>query len=119
MSDKHWSWKTLSVLIHEKFVGGKWEVNSLEDQRFLTLALCGEAGELANFVKKIWRGDKVDSVELHKELADVRIYLHLLSIALKCDLDEVCNQKMQEVQSRYELREKYGFETPEERNENI
>lgn len=40
--------------------------------RFMALALCGEAGELANIVKKDWRGDPGDRrAKLVEELADV------------------------------------------------
>jgi NTP pyrophosphatase (non-canonical NTP hydrolase) len=46
---------------------------------FLALALCGEAGELANFIKKEWR-DGVDHTEaIRDEIADVRVYLELLA----------------------------------------
>lgn len=35
----------------------KWGPKKVEERlRFFALAICGEAGELANFVKKEWRG---------------------------------------------------------------
>ena len=52
---------------------------SSTDERFLTLAIAGEAGELANMVKKRWR-DNVDlSEEIRDEIADIRIYLELIA----------------------------------------
>ena len=36
------------------------------DERFLALALCGEAGELANMIKKRWR----DGADLSDEIRD-------------------------------------------------
>lgn len=48
-----------------------------EDLRFAVLALTGEAGELANFVKKQWR-DRVDySFQQKLKVADVCAYAFL------------------------------------------
>lgn len=90
-----------------------------EDERFLALALCGEAGELANLIKKRWRdgpqpecpnchdankhGDYqgptcevcdgkgyIDHVEaIRDEIADVRIYLELLARLFDVDGDKM------------------------------
>ena len=57
------------------------------DLRFLTLGLCGEAGELANFVKKRWRdGTALDRAtgllhldECRKECADVLAYTMMVA----------------------------------------
>lgn len=59
--------------LHHRFVRN-YEPGSLEDERFLALALAGEAGEVANFVKKQWRGDRVDRAQLRKELDNVFAY---------------------------------------------
>jgi NTP pyrophosphatase (non-canonical NTP hydrolase) len=65
--------------LHEKMTAGLFPSYSNEDERFLALALCGEAGELANMIKKRWR-DGVDlSDEIREELADIRVYLELLA----------------------------------------
>jgi hypothetical protein len=56
---------------------------TIEDQRFLTLALCGEVGELANLAKKQWRGDndpEFDS-KFRDELGDIYAYLILFGMA--------------------------------------
>jgi NTP pyrophosphatase (non-canonical NTP hydrolase) len=63
-----------------------------EDERFLALALCGEAGELGNLIKKRWRdGDTgPDHVEeIRDEIADVRIYLELLARLFDVDGDRM------------------------------
>jgi hypothetical protein len=56
-----------------------------EDKRFLALALYGEAGEVANLIKKKWRGDKFPDTYykalLREELGDVYAYLKLLAMA--------------------------------------
>jgi len=80
-------WKKLAWGIHERVVK-KIEVRSEEDQRFLALALAGEVGELLNIIKKVWRGDfMLPWQEVVAEIADVRIYLHLLSKAIGIDED--------------------------------
>lgn len=56
----------------------------LEDIKFLSLSLCGETGEVANIIKKIWRGDKnIDDVRhlVEDELSDCLSYLYLLMCA--------------------------------------
>jgi NTP pyrophosphatase (non-canonical NTP hydrolase) len=56
-----------------------------------TVSLCGEVGEVANWVKKIDRGDvKLEDAltqhELREEIADVFIYLLNLAGLLNVDL---------------------------------
>ncbi len=65
--------------LHHRFIACSGNVaGSIEDERFLALALAGEAGEVANFVKKQWRGDRVDRELLRDELSDVFAYWALL-----------------------------------------
>lgn len=50
-----------------------------DDIRFFALGLVGEAGEVANFIKKRWRdGDSYED-DLRKECADVLAYLMMLA----------------------------------------
>jgi NTP pyrophosphatase (non-canonical NTP hydrolase) len=49
------------------------------DIRFLTLGLTGEAGEVANFVKKRWRDGDGHDEEIQKEIADVCAYAFMLA----------------------------------------
>jgi NTP pyrophosphatase (non-canonical NTP hydrolase) len=51
-----------------------------EKVRFLTLGLCGEVGELANLIKKDWRGDAPDNLweKMVDEMADIGNYLYML-----------------------------------------
>jgi NTP pyrophosphatase (non-canonical NTP hydrolase) len=74
---------------------------SMEDTRFLALALCGEVGELANLIKKEWRGDKIEFGKLRDELADIRIYLHLLSVSLNIDLDTAVCDKLPAIRDKF------------------
>lgn len=71
-------WNIHTAIVEKTKVPG-----SLEDRRFLALALCGEVGELANLVKKEWRGD-VDPAygeKVRDELGDVYAYLILNAMA--------------------------------------
>ena len=63
-----------------------------EDQRFLALALFGEAGELANLVKKEWRGDEEPAMraKLEEEVGDVYAYMRLLALACSRSLHPAC-----------------------------
>lgn len=46
-----------------------------EELYFLTLALVGEAGELANLIKKRWRDGSLNLNSVKKEIADIEAYL--------------------------------------------
>jgi NTP pyrophosphatase (non-canonical NTP hydrolase) len=59
-----------------------------EDKRFLALALCGEAGEVANLIKKKWRGDDVPDFDakLREELGDVYAYMILFGMSFGIEI---------------------------------
>jgi NTP pyrophosphatase (non-canonical NTP hydrolase) len=69
-----------------------------------TACLCGEAGELANYVKKRSRinyeGDLHKS-DIKKEIADVLIYLDLIANEYDFDLGECVIEKFNEVSEKY------------------
>lgn len=98
------SWQQRAQGVHERFVKlaqAKGRLTSdTEVLNFLALAICGEAGELANLVKKAWRGDTVDPNAIRDEIADIRIYLEHLARLLGLDLDRVCDHKLDEVAER-------------------
>lgn len=103
-------WQQRAQGIHERFIKlaqAKGNLNSdSEVLNFLALAICGEAGELANLVKKAWRGDTVDPNAIRDEVADIRIYLEHLTRLLGIDLDRACENKLDEVAGRLEVRER-------------
>jgi NTP pyrophosphatase (non-canonical NTP hydrolase) len=105
------SWQDRARGIHERFVRlaqAKGRLKSADEvTHFLALAITGEAGELANLVKKAWRGDDIDPASVRDELADIRIYLEHLTRHLGIDLDQACQQKLDEVSDRLSRREKF------------
>ena len=82
---------------------GPGEPGSPESIHFVALALCGEAGELANLVKKEWRGDEgatTTSQAIREELADIMIYASLLAGFLNAALPAEVERKVKIVVER-------------------
>ena len=102
-------WQERSRDIHERFLKLAQAKGSLtsdtEILNFLALAICGEAGELANLIKKMWQGDDVDSDQIRDEIADIRIYLEHLSRHLHINLDQACENKLEVVAERLTVKE--------------
>ena len=71
---------------------------------YSALGLAGEAGELANKVKKILRGDK-DKAELVEgikgEMGDVLWYLAAMADDLGVELSDIADANLQKLQARY------------------
>jgi NTP pyrophosphatase (non-canonical NTP hydrolase) len=103
------TWQQRAAHIHERFLRlAQTKGNLTSDSEvlsFLALAICGEAGELANLVKKLWRGDDVDRDQIRDEIADIRIYLEHISRHLNIDLDRACERKLDEVAERLTTKE--------------
>ena len=103
-------WAEEIFAIHERAVGHKKLIEpwSIEDVRFLALALAGEVGELANRIKKQWRGDDDQgdprsNTASHEELVDIRVYVELLSKAFNnLDLDNGVRAKLPIIRAKFE-----------------
>lgn len=94
-------------LLHEKMTKHLFPSFSSEDERFLSLALCGEAGELANMIKKRWRDGADLSNEIKDELADIRVYLELLAKCFGIEgskLDDRVRSKLEKVVKKHKAR---------------
>ena len=67
-----------------------------------TFGLCGEAGEIAEKVKKQVRDNNFNRHEVAKELGDVLWYLANLANDIGYNLDEVANINIEKLTSRKE-----------------
>lgn len=68
---------------------------------YLTMGLAGEAGEVANKVKKIIRGDfNTPDIEIAKELGDILWYIDRLCSYFGTDLRTVMQQNMDKLEDR-------------------
>lgn len=82
---------------HELADGSDWSPNDWG------IAVCGEVGEAANFLKKVRRGDMtMDEARplIAKELADAVTYLDLLANRCGIDLGRATMDKWNEVSAR-------------------
>jgi len=78
-----------------------------------TLGLAGEAGEVAEKIKKVIRdkGGKIDDItrqELAKELGDVLWYLANLASELELDLSNIAQQNLDKLFSRKDRNKLHG-----------
>jgi len=92
--------------LHERMTRHLFPVWSSEDERFLALALCGEAGELANMIKKRWRDSAWLEDEIREEIADIRVYLELLAKCFGIEgekLDAEVAKKLEKVAKKHRL----------------
>ena len=93
--------------LHDMMTAHLFPAYSSTDERFLALALCGEAGELANIIKKRWR-DGVDlRAEACEEIADIRVYLELLAKCFGIEgekLDRCVERKLLKVAEKHKAR---------------
>ncbi len=87
----------------------------LSEERLVcaVLALCGEAGELANHVKKgIWHGHGVSRDHVIDEASDILWYLSEVCTAMDINLDDVAEYNIEKLKQRYPS----GFSEEQSRN---
>lgn len=74
----------------------------MNDIIYLALAINGEAGELAEVVKKSWRdGKDIDREWLIEEMGDILWYIAVLSHKLGVPLSEVMERNIRKLEQRY------------------
>ncbi len=78
------------------------EPGKLSDIVYLALAINGEAGELAEVVKKAWRdGKELDKDWLVEELGDILWYVAVLAHKIGVPLSEVMEKNVMKLKKRY------------------
>lgn len=73
---------------------------SLQEAMYLTLGLNGEAGEIAEKVKKWFRDGEINKVALAKELGDVYWYVSMLCSAFDVDASDVLDKNIDKLSRR-------------------
>src|SRR5215469_6956370 len=76
---------------------------------YATLGLAGEAGELANKVKKIWRDSdhRVGNLAIKQEIGDCLWYLAEIASNINVSLEDIAGENLEKLQSRFQ-RNKIG-----------
>ena len=69
---------------------------------YLCLGMCGEAGEVANMIKKQERDRTDHREEILDELGDTLYYLSMLAEKLGSSLDEVAARNVEKLRERYD-----------------
>lgn len=65
------------------------------------LAMCGEAGEAAEKIKKAWRdGGKLDVTGVLRELGDVLWYITAIANDMGCTLQQVAEENIAKLKDR-------------------
>ncbi len=67
---------------------------------YSTLGLCGEAGELANKVKKIARDNNFDKEGIKGELGDILWYVASVAEEIGYSLDEIAASNLEKLNKR-------------------
>jgi NTP pyrophosphatase (non-canonical NTP hydrolase) len=75
---------------------------------FFCLELCGEAGELANLEKKLWKGKEISLEDVESEVADVYIALHNYANARGISLEKVVAEKLAKIEKKRSKHEADG-----------
>ena len=65
-----------------------------------TLGLCGEAGEVAEKIKKFFRDEEFSKEDIVKELGDVLFYITALANHIGSDLQIVMNKNIEKLHDR-------------------
>lgn len=66
------------------------------------LGLCGEAGEVADLIKKsTFQGHNLDTEHIAEELGDVAWYLAITASAIGKNLDEIFSANVDKLRRRY------------------
>jgi NTP pyrophosphatase (non-canonical NTP hydrolase) len=107
MSEPYNSMKKFQDVVEKNLSASQLEFDTYQQKcfpvrppEFFCLELNGEAGELANKEKKIWKGIEIAHEELADEAADVFIALMNYSNSRKIDLGKAVAQKLMKIEEK-------------------
>ena len=73
-----------------------------EELAYWSLCLNGEAGEVANDAKKVWKhGQLFDPEKVVDELGDVLWYLTIIALRTGASLEDIMNYNARKLSTRY------------------
>ena len=87
-------WSRTTAIYPGALTGGPDEL------AYLALGLTGEAGEVANKIKKYLRGEHLDAAAVRAELGDVLWYLARLACAVDADFGTIARQNIDKLERR-------------------
>lgn len=94
--------ESLDKLNEIQFDFYKYQLNNFTERKpeFFCLELNGEAGELANLEKKLWKGKEIDLNLVADESADVFIALINYCNSREIDLAQAVNLKLNKIETK-------------------
>lgn len=103
-ADVHFSLDEYQVLASRTLIDEPdFEISGLDNMIIWNaIGLAGEAGEVADLVKKgIYHQHGLDVEKVKKELGDVMWYVAAMCTKLNINLSEVCDANIQKLKARY------------------
>ncbi len=101
--------KSLTI-IQNDFDNYQNEFFTKKPPEFFCLELNGEAGELANLEKKIWKGRDIHLDDLAEEASDVFIALMNYCNSRKIDLAVALSNKLKKIEEIRLIRKEHGLD---------
>lgn len=92
--------KPLSLNDYQKMAARTAIYKSTHSVLYPALGLAGEAGEVANKIKKMLRDDDFDRQAIAAEIGDVLWYVSALARDLNIDLHDIAMQNLEKLYSR-------------------
>jgi len=92
--------KAMSLNEYQKMAAKTAIYKSTHAVLYPALGLAGEAGEVANKIKKMLRDDDFDRAAIAAEIGDVLWYIAALSRDLNIDLHDVAMQNLEKLYGR-------------------
>ena len=94
------TYKDMTLSSYQKAASGTAIYPTQHAITYPALGLAGEAGEVANKVKKIIRDGKLDKAALKGEIGDCLWYIAALCRDLNIDLGDVAKSNLEKLQDR-------------------